>query len=138
MIRFLLLALLFLPSLALSQSVMTDEIREFHEAALAARDYAENNYGVGILIHVGPDSFPNQHFATADDFGAVIVSAFQSQHNVDARYFLRHNDVGATGMRFYIDDLIHGADDGTEDKNLAEALEAMTSVVEQLRVAKAR
>lgn len=111
------------------------ELYELDQADRAATDYAMNTNGVGILIHVGKD-IPNRHFATADDFGRAVVGAFQSQYGVEAQYFLRQNDAKATGITYHIGHLIHGAHNGTELKNVKQALAAMPEVVEQLKMVK--
>lgn len=119
-----------------AEEIWTDELRELRVASDATRDYAENNVGVGILVHVGQD-IPNQHFATADLFGQKMVEIFEKKFGVEARYFLSPNyDAPATGITYHIDTFIHGADNGTEVKNVKEALAAMPEVVEYLKIAK--
>lgn len=119
-----------------TEHVWNPEALELHKADNAATDYAEQNYGIGILIHVGANSFPNKHFATADEFGQTIVNVFKQKFGTDAQYFLSQNDAMATGITYHIDDLIHGSDNGTEVKNVQEALQAMPEVVAFLKVAK--
>ncbi|MGX1498579.1 hypothetical protein ACSSV1_003630 [Labrenzia sp. MBR-25] len=120
---------------AQNQPVWTEELRQLDAADRAATEYARDNYGVGILIHVGQD-IPNSHFASADEFGQAIVRAFNQKYGVEAQYFLRQNDARATGITYHIDTFIHGADNGTAVKNVKEALNAMTEVVEYLKIAK--
>ena len=113
----------------------SQELKELHEASLAAGQYAEDNYGVGILIHVGQD-IPNKHFASADQFGETMVRLFKEKYGTDAKYFLRQNDARATGMEFYIDEHIHGANNGTEIKDVKEAIAAIPNVVGMLKTLK--
>lgn len=108
------------------------ELCELRGAADAARNYAESHPGVGILIHVGQD-FPNAHFENADQFGRAFVNAF-AQHGVDARYFLRQNNVHNTGLTFYIGPYIHGQNNGTEVKNVMEAMDAIPAVARELDI----
>ncbi|WP_157445599.1 MULTISPECIES: hypothetical protein [Actibacterium] len=103
------------------------ETADLHCASTAASEYAENNPGVGVLIHVGGD-LPNDRFKTPDEFGRAVVHAFQSRYGVDAAYFLRQNDTRATGITFHVGEFIHGGDNGTEVKNVKEALDAMPEV----------
>lgn len=110
----------------------TEEVCDLDVAASAARDYAESHPGVGILIHVGLD-FPNDHFDNAHQFGEAAVNMF-AQQGVQARYFLSQNDGPNTGMTYYIGPYIHGQDDGTEVKNVLEAIDAAPDVAQQLRI----
>lgn len=110
----------------------SQEICDLHDAASAARDYAEANPGVGILIHVGQD-FPNEHFQNADQFGQAFVNAF-AQQGVEAQYFLWQNDAPNTVMTFHLGHLIHGQHNGTEVKNVLEAMNAIPEVSQQLRI----
>lgn len=117
-------------------TVWTEELRAFDAAASAARDYAENNYGVGILVHVGED-FPNEHFATAQEFADLMVKLFEARHGTPAQAFLRPNPgTQNTGLTYHIGSHIHGANSGTEVKGVDAALAAMPDVVEQLRLVK--
>ena len=109
----------------------SQELCDLRNAADAARDYAEENPGVGILIHVGQD-IPNRHFQTADQFGQALVQAF-AKHGVEARYFWRQNDAPATGLSFYIGHLIHGQHNGTELKNVQQAVQAIPEVAVQTK-----
>lgn len=111
------------------------ELEEFHRASMAARNYAENNVGVGVLIHVGKD-IPNRHFKSADDFGRAVVNLFKERYGVDAQYFLRQNDVLATGITYHIGHQIHGAENGNEVKSVKQGLKAMGDVVQQLKIVK--
>lgn len=110
----------------------SQEICDLHEASNAAHDYALANPGVGILIHVGQD-FPNEHFQNADQFGQAFVNAF-AQQDVEARYFLSPNDAPNTVMTFYLGPYIHGQHNGTEVKNVLEAMNAIPEVSQQLRI----
>ncbi len=110
----------------------SQEICDLRAAADAARDYAEANPGVGILIHVGQD-FPNEHFQNADQFGRAFVNAF-AQQGVEAHYFLWQNDIPNTGLTFYVGHLIHGQHNGTEVKNVLEAMNAIPEVSRQVLI----
>lgn len=110
------------------------ELEEFHRASTAARDYAENNVGVGIVIHVGKD-VPNSKVKSADQLGQIFVNRFKAL-GVNAKYFLRQNDTEASGITYHIGHQIHGAEDGTEVKLLREAWNSAPDVVEQLKVVK--
>ena len=107
----------------------TSEGADLSCASDAARDYAENNPGVGVLIHVGTESFgEGKRFATPEAFGEAVVQTFEGRFGVSADYFLSQNDAPATVLTYHIGDLIHGADNGTEVKTVREALEAMPEV----------
>lgn len=122
---------------AANQTAMTrdQELKQLGAASYAAGKYARENYGIGILIHVGKD-IPNKHFASADHFGRAVVNRFKKKYGVDSKYFLRQNDARATGITFHIDDFVHGANNRTEVKNVKEAIDAMTEVVEYLKATK--
>lgn len=110
------------------------ELEEFHRASMAARDYAENNVGVGILIHVGSD-VPNKRVKSADELGQLFVKRFAAL-GVNAKYFLRQNDTEASGITYHIGHQIHGAENGNEVKLLREAWNSAPNVVEQLKIVK--
>ena len=112
-----------------------EELRQLDAADRAATEYARDHNGIGILVHVGQD-IPNQHFATADEFGAKMVKIFNKRYGVEAAYFLSPNDAPATVITYHIDTFIHGADNGTEVKDVKEALAAMPEAVEYLKIAK--
>lgn len=119
-----------------TKTIWTDELRALREAASGARDYAENNYGVGVLIHVGED-FPNEHFRTAEDFAKVMVGLFEGKYKTPAKAFLRPNPgTSNTGLTFHIGHHIHGAENGTEVKSVGQSIAAMQDIVEQLRLVK--
>ncbi len=124
------------PAAQPQDTAWSDELRAFDQAATGARDYAEQNFGVGILIHVGED-FPNEHFATPEDFANVMVGLFEGKYETPARAFLRPNPGTAnTGLTFHIGHHIHGASNGTEVKNVGQSLAVMPDIVEQLRIVK--
>jgi len=113
----------------------TPETADLDCADEAATEYAESTPGVGVLIHVGTDSFgEGKRFATPDAFGQAVVHTFKSRFGTDAAYFLSQNDITATGLTYHVGDLIHGANDGTEVKNVREALDAMPEVAGLVRV----
>lgn len=119
-----------------AESVWNDELRALHEASMGASDYAENNYGVGIVMHVG-DDFPNEHFQTAQEAADVLVAVFEQRYGTPAKAFLRPNPgTPGTGLTFHIGPTIHGADNGTEVKNFSNAISAMPDVVQQLKIVK--
>jgi hypothetical protein len=117
----------------MSQGWKDIELADLHCAATSAREYAENNFGVGILIHVGKD-LPNEHFSSPHDFGAIMVRLFKEKYDTETEYFLTQNDARATGLEFRIGEFIHGADDGTELKNVKEAVGSIPEVVGMLRL----
>lgn len=114
-------------------TTLSPELQELHEAALAARNYSENNFGIGILIHVGAKSFPNKHFESAEQFGQTMVAVFEQKFGVPAQYFLNQNDTPATGITYHIGDVIHGADNGSEVKGVNDAFKAMNEVSQYLK-----
>lgn len=116
------------------EHVWNPESLELHKAATAARDYAESNIGVGILIHVGKD-VPNKKIKSADELGQLFVKRFAAL-GVDAQYFLSQNDAKASGITYHIGHLIHGAGNGSEVKLLREAWNSAPDVVEQLKIVK--
>ena len=110
------------------------ELEELRKASDAATLYAENNIGVGILIHVGKD-VPNSKVKSADQLGQIFVNRFKAL-GVNAKYFLSQNDTEASGITYHIGHQIHGAENGTEVKLLREAWNSAPDVVEQLKVVK--
>lgn len=124
------------PASQTNETVWTPELRELRKAASAARDYAENNYGVGILIHVGED-FPNEHFENADQFAALMVDIFENKYGTPAKAFTRPNPGTAnTGLTFHIGHQIHTDANSSEVKSVNQALASIPSVIEQLRLIK--
>ena len=112
------------------------EVGELHCASNATGDYAENNYGVGILIHLGLD-IPNAKIKNGDQLGLLFVNHF-NKHGVKAQYFLRKNDGRATGITYHIGHLIHGSENGTEVKGLKTAWELVPEVIKQMKIGYAR
>lgn len=110
------------------------ELEEFHRASTAARDYAENNIGVGILIHVGKD-VPNKRVKSADELGQLFVKRFAAL-GVNAQYFLSQNDAKASGITYHIGHQIHGAENGNEVKGLKTAWNSAPDVIEQMKIVK--
>lgn len=111
----------------------TAETIALDKASSAARDYAENNNGVGILIHLGQD-VPNQRVKNGDELGQLFVQRF-AEFGVEARYFIRPNDAPATGITYHIAHLLYGPG---QDKvhGLMTAWEDAPKVIEQLKIAK--
>ena len=111
------------------------ELEELRKASDAATLYAENNIGVGILIHVGKD-VPNKRVKSADELGQLFVKRFAAL-GVNAEYFLSQNgDAPSSGITYHIGHQIHGAENGTEVKGLKTAWNSAPDVVEQLKVVK--
>ena len=117
----------------LARDGWTPESADLDCADLAAHDYAVNNPGIGILIHVGQD-IPNQHFSSPHVFGQAVVNAFRQQYGVEAQYFLSQNDARATGMNFLIGPHTFGADNETQNMNVAEAQRAMPEAAGLLKL----
>ena len=118
----------------------TPEICDLDIAATAARDYAETEAGVGILIHVGTD-IPNEHIQSADQLGQLFVQRF-AENGEEARYFLRTNSPStpdgkiATGITYHVAHLVIGAANGTEVRGLQHAWDSVPEVIEQLHIAR--
>lgn len=110
------------------------ELEQLHKASNAATNYAENNDGVGILIHVGQD-VPNAKIKSAEELGQLFVNRFASL-GVEAQFFLRQNDAKASGITYHIGHLIHGSSQGSEVKGLKTAWNSAPDVVEQLKIVK--
>lgn len=148
-------------------TVWTEELREFHEAEQAAADYARNNDGVGILIHVGtqaaergiehnigqqiigwldnpstvPQEFITEHCIdpAADEAEiTAVLEHFAHMEGVEAQYFLSYmDDTPGTGVTYHINHLIHGADRGEELKPLIQGICTVPDVAESLPIARA-
>ncbi len=117
----------FIPFNDISQcELSTPEICDLDVADTNARDYALENPGVGILVHVGYD-FPNEHFQTPQQFGQAVVNAF-AHHGVEAQYFLTQNDVENTVMAFYVAHLTYDADKHGGLKSINEAYQAIPEI----------
>lgn len=156
----LLVLAMFLPWVANAQehnaeSVWTDELREFDRAENAAIEYATTNFGVGILIHVGTEAAER---GIEQNIGANLSALFANpallpeQVRVDycphitraelegiegapSEVFLRYNDTPGTGITYHVEHLVAGSENGTEVKNLTDALCAIPDVLEFLRLA---
>lgn len=112
----------------------TAETDALRTATQAAEAYAMTREGIAILIHVG-DDIPNPHFASGDEFGDALVQRFENDFGVAAQAFPRANpDTPATVISYHIGHLVHGADSGTEIKDVQAALAAMPDVVAQFRL----
>jgi len=111
------------------------ELEELHRASNAARDYAENNDGVGILIHVGTKDIPSARIKSPEQLGQIFVQRFKKL-GVDAQFFISQNDQPATGITYHIGRQIHGAESGNEVKLLRQAWNAAPDVAEHLRIVK--
>jgi opacity protein-like surface antigen len=124
------------PASTSENTAWTEELRAFDKAAKEARVYAQDNYGVGILIHVGED-FPNAHFQTPEQFARAVVGMFEQHLATPAQAFLSPNPgTKNTGLTYHIGHLIHGAENGTEVKTVQEAIDTAPDVVEQLKLLK--
>ena len=112
----------------------TAETIALDRASSAARDYAENHDGVGILIHLGQD-VPNDRVKDGDELGAMFVQRFAAL-GTEARYFVSPApDARSSGITYHIAHLLYGPDD---DKlhGLLTAWNDAPKVIEQLKVAK--
>lgn len=119
-----------------AESVWNDELRALRQASDGARDYAENNVGVGIVVHVGED-FPNEHFQSAEQFADVLTGLIQQQYQTPSQAFLSPNPGSPnTGLTFHIGHLIHGTHNGTEVKTIQQALAEMPDIIEKLKIVK--
>lgn len=135
-------AILFAVSIALyAQAAFADDARyqsgnwtaetiALDKADRAATEYAENNLGVGILIHLGMD-VPNQRVKDGDELGKLFVDRFAAL-GVDARYFFWQNDTRATGLTYHIGHLLYEAD-GNPVIGLQTAWNDVPKVIEQLK-----
>jgi len=111
----------------------TPELRALHEASVAATEYAANNPGVGIVIHVGED-FPNEVFEEPQEYADFLISMFDQNHETPARaYFAPNPGTPATGVTYHIRNTIHGAGDGAEVKGVVTAVNIMADVVAQMK-----
>lgn len=125
-----------IPAAQTTESVWTDELRALRKASDDAQDYAENHFGVGILIHVG-DDFPNEYFEKPEDAAQAFIDLFEGKFNIPSRAFFSPNPGSqSTGITFHIGNQIHGAENGTEVKLVGQAVQSMPDVVEQLRIIK--
>lgn len=111
----------------------TPELVELDKASSAARSYAENNFGVGILIHLGKD-VPNKRVKNGDELGALFVDRF-AKLGFKARYFYRQNDAPATGITYHIGHLLFNAE-GNPVIGLQTAWNSVPQVIEQLKIVK--
>lgn len=121
------------PTLAQAdESGWTPELRALHEASVAATEYAANNPGVGIVIHVGED-FPNEVFEEPQEYADFLIAAFDRDHQTPARAFYAPNPgTAGTGVTYHIRNTIHGANNGTEVKGVVTAFEAIADVVAEM------
>ncbi len=129
----------FAPAGAVAQdtrtaSVWTPELREFDQAATAARKYAESYEGVGIVLHVGRDISGRPDAETAlKKVEGLFIGRF-AQNGMNARVFPRSNgDAPATVVTFHIGNQIHGSLEHREVKNLREGLNAIPDAVAQYK-----
>ena len=112
----------------------TAETIALDKADRAATEYAEHNFGVGILIHLGQD-VPNQRVRNGDELGQLFVDRF-ADLGTDARYFIAPNDDGrATVVTYHIGHLLYKAS-GEPVFGLQTAWDDAPKVVEQLKIVK--
>lgn len=111
----------------------TKETVELDKADRAATLYAEDNYGVGILIHLGQD-VPNQRVKDGDELGRLFVNRF-AELGIEARYFYWRNDAPASGITYHIGHLLYEAG-GTPLLGLQTAWRDAPKVVEELKLVK--
>ncbi|MEM6410171.1 MAG: hypothetical protein AAF683_01390 [Pseudomonadota bacterium] len=125
------------PTPAAAAHVWDEELRQLHEASIAAREYAMENYGVGIVLHVGRDisGRPDAEAALAQ-VSTYYINEF-AKREVEARVFPSLNpDTVASGVTYHIDEIMYGAHNGTEIKDLRQGLEAIPDVIAHLKIAK--
>lgn len=111
----------------------TDELIALDKASSAARRYAENNDGVGILIHLGQD-VPNKRVKNGDELGALFVGRF-AKLGIKARYFVRQNDARSTVIVYHIGHLLHEVDEDAV-LGLQTAWNEAPKVIEKLKAVK--
>lgn len=111
----------------------TEETIALDKASTAARNYAENNYGIGILIHLGQD-VPNQRVKNGDELGRLFVGRF-AELGAKARYFYWQNDAPASGVTYHIGHLLYEAG-GTPLLGLQTAWNNAPKVIEELKLVK--
>ncbi|MEL7444341.1 MAG: hypothetical protein AAGK02_00835 [Pseudomonadota bacterium] len=112
----------------------TPELIALDKASTAARNYAEGNHGVGILIHLGQD-VPNDRVKDGDELGHLFVQRFAAL-GVAAEYFVSPApDAPASGITYHIAHLLYGPD---QDKvhGLMTAWNDAPKVIEQMKLAK--
>jgi len=118
------------------QAALTSEHRALRAASDAADRYAQNTFGLGIVIHVGED-FPNAHFESAEQFADVLVQLITGKYATPAKAFLRPNPgTPVTGLTFHTGPLIHGSENGTEVKSISQSLTALPEIIKALRLVK--
>ncbi|MEO1324432.1 MAG: hypothetical protein AAFV59_15645 [Pseudomonadota bacterium] len=113
------------------------ELDQLEAATRGAHEYATNNFGVGIVLHVGRDisGRPDADAALAQ-VERYLINEF-AKRGVEARVFPRSNsDTVASGVAYHIDQYIHGANNGTALKDLQTALDSIPDVIALLRAAK--
>ncbi len=112
----------------------TPELIALDKASNAARTYAENNNGVGIVIHLG-DDVPNQRVKNGDELGQLFVKRF-AEFGVNARYFIAPSKGSpATGLTYHIGHLLYKADDDPVI-GLQTAWNNAPDVIERLKAVK--
>ena len=109
----------------------TPEICDLHIADLAATEYAKTKAGIGILIHVGED-VRNHPEWTPDLLGQHFVNRIR-ELGEEAQYFVSQNDAPATGINYYVGDLLVGAHNGTEVRGLQTAWDTAPEAVAWLK-----
>jgi len=112
----------------------TPELIELDKASSAARNYAENNYGVGILVHLGSD-IPSKNVKNGDQLGQLFVNRF-AKFGIVARYFIAPNgNAPSTGITYHIGHLLFKANDNPVI-GLQTAWDSAPKVIEQLKIVK--
>ena len=107
----------------------TAEQCDLKAASSAARAYALTDAGVAILIHLGGD-IPNPHVQTAEQLGDYFVRRF-AEHDTESRYFITPNRGTNTAMRFMYGNVTMGMEDGTEVRNVNQALASVANTAEE-------
>jgi len=104
------------------------------QASSAARNYAENNYGVGILVHLGSD-IPSKNVKNGDQLGQLFVNRF-AKFGIVARYFIAPNgNAPSTGITYHIGHLLYGKGE-KKVHDLQTAWDDAPRVIEQLKIVK--
>ena len=129
------------------------ELADMSYAQQSSRDFAENNFGIGIVLRGGQD-IPNEHFQTYEQLAEVFQQRYQNlldqaypNQNAQVRYFIAPNPDGKASLiainiadRIYeIDNSKYGLPENLDPAilDLQTAWDAAPEVVEVLPTAKA-
>ncbi len=109
----------------------TAETIALDKADRAATAYAENNNGIGILIHLGKD-VPNQRVKNGDELGQLFVDRFAAL-GIEARYFFWRTGGRATVLTYHIGHLLYEPN-GDPLIDLMTAWHDAPKVIEELKL----